>query len=175
MKFGPLPSPLRRTRQMTSECNYVYRVTHIPTGQHYIGSRKSRGLPAYQDLGKRYFTSSKDVRSLFMSAPHEFRIRIVSEHPTYRDAFLKEQRYLARTLGKYPLFNKARFFGENWATPEIEEKRQKARQRLAQDAAWRKRNSDSHKGHIMTPETREKIRRAMIGNKNSQPKVRHAA
>lgn len=44
---------------------YVYRVTHKQTGQYYIGMRSANKVIAEQDLGVRYFTSSKYVKNNF--------------------------------------------------------------------------------------------------------------
>lgn len=59
---------------------YIYKVTNIITGQFYIGQRSSyKGLPE-DDLGIRYFTSSKIVRPLFKSNTSEWKKEIL-----YRD------------------------------------------------------------------------------------------
>ena len=44
---------------------YVYICTHKVTGQIYIGARCANKVPAHQDLGTYYFTSSKLVNPRF--------------------------------------------------------------------------------------------------------------
>ena len=56
---------------------YIYKITNIITGQFYIGQRSSyKGLPE-DDLGIRYFTSSKIVRPLFKSNTSEWKKEIL--------------------------------------------------------------------------------------------------
>ena len=54
---------------------YVYRLDHPITGEFYIGYRSANKVPASEDLGIRYFTSSKTVKPRF----HEFRFCIIAE------------------------------------------------------------------------------------------------
>ena len=54
---------------------YVYRLDHPVTGEFYIGYRSANKVPAEQDLGQKYFTSSKVVKPRF----NEFQITIVAE------------------------------------------------------------------------------------------------
>lgn len=42
---------------------YVYRITNIVDNKHYYGSRKpKKSIPAFDDLGKYYFSSSRDSK-----------------------------------------------------------------------------------------------------------------
>src|SRR5574344_249606 len=60
---------------------YIYKVTNITTGQFYIGQRSAyrSGTPE-EDLGIRYFTSSKIVAPLFKNNTSEWKKEIL-----YRD------------------------------------------------------------------------------------------
>ena len=54
---------------------YVYVCTHKITNQIYIGARCANHVPAHQDLGTYYFTSSKNVKPIF----NEFDWEIIFE------------------------------------------------------------------------------------------------
>lgn len=53
---------------------YVYRLEHPITGEFYIGFRFANKNPAEEDLGYKYFTSSKYVKPRF----HEFNSQIIA-------------------------------------------------------------------------------------------------
>jgi hypothetical protein len=127
--------------------SYVYRVTHLPTGKHYVGSRKSTVEPHF-DLGVVYFTSSSSFRRMFRNEPRSnFKVKIVSIHATYRQAYETEQRYLLRVgVPNEKFFNQTHFFGSFPLTDEAKLKQQVARLRLAQDLDWLRKNSQSHIG-----------------------------
>ena len=54
---------------------YVYVCTHKVTRQIYIGARYANRVPAHQDLGTYYFTSSNYVKPIF----HDFDCEIIFE------------------------------------------------------------------------------------------------
>ena len=131
----------------------------MPTGKHYIGSRKSKTIPL-QDIGVQYFTSSHPFRLIFRTEPRtNFKIKVVSLHETYQQAYEKEQQYLQRVnVPNEKFFNQTHFFGSFPLTEEAKLKQQAARLRLAKDPEWLLQNSLSHMGHIpvVYPETRVK-------------------
>ena len=43
---------------------YVYELTYIPLNKKYIGSRIANGITPDRDLWKKYFSSSKVVKTL---------------------------------------------------------------------------------------------------------------
>ena len=43
---------------------YVYRLVHKSTGQFYIGYRYANKVPAEQDLGTSYFSSSEVIKAI---------------------------------------------------------------------------------------------------------------
>lgn len=55
---------------------YVYRLIDLETGKRYIGSRYARGCRP-EDLGVKYFTSSKAVKPLFKADPGRFEKQII--------------------------------------------------------------------------------------------------
>lgn len=56
--------------------HYTYRITNIAENKHYYGVRTSKFNP-YEDLGKRYFSSSKFLKPLVMDFPHQFKFKIL--------------------------------------------------------------------------------------------------
>ena len=82
---------------------YVYRLTHLTAVSdepiYYVGVRtfkRSQTPFPWEDIGKRYFTSSPRVRALFQARPQDFDIKIIGIFPTYKRAWLFEQRLLQR-------------------------------------------------------------------------------
>lgn len=67
--------------------SYVYRLDNPITGEFYIGFRKANKAPASQDLGIKYFTSSRLVKSRF----HEFVYTIIQEFVNPIEAYDLEQ------------------------------------------------------------------------------------
>ena len=47
---------------------YVYKITHLPTKQWYVGSRYSEKA----HINDGYMSSSKFIRSQYLQAPHEW-------------------------------------------------------------------------------------------------------
>src|SRR5574344_1011272 len=65
---------------------YIYKVTNITTGQFYIGQRSAyrSGTPE-EDLGIRYFTSSKIVAPLFKNNTSEWKKEILHRDIKYAE------------------------------------------------------------------------------------------
>lgn len=78
--------------------SYVYRLDHPTTGEFYFGYRKANIVPASQDLGIEYFTSSKYVEPRF----HEFDYSIIQEFNDPFEAYDLEQ-FLIYQERKNPL------------------------------------------------------------------------
>jgi hypothetical protein len=67
---------------------YVYRLTHKETGQFYIGYRCANKVPAEQDLGHKYFTSSKRVKEIgFENFDSEIVAVFFSKHDAHAHEF----------------------------------------------------------------------------------------
>lgn len=81
--------------------SYVYVCTHRETGNIYIGARCANKVPASEDLGKYYFTSSKYVKPRF----HEFNYEIVFEG-TKEEAFKLEEELIAEHWRQPYLLNR---------------------------------------------------------------------
>jgi len=69
---------------------YVYVVTHSHTKEFYIGVRWANKVPAIEDLGTYYFTSSKNVAPRF----NEFNTKILAEFFDKDTAFEYEQQLI---------------------------------------------------------------------------------
>ena len=67
---------------------YVYKLTHKESGEFYIGYREANKVPALEDLGKQYFTSSNTIQELGFS---NFDIEIIEEFETGIEAYNYEQ------------------------------------------------------------------------------------
>ena len=78
--------------------SYVYRLDNPVTGEFYFGFRKANKVPASQDLGIEYFTSSKYVEPRF----HEFNYTIIQEFNDPFEAYDLEQ-FLIYQERKNPL------------------------------------------------------------------------
>jgi|LakMenE01Jun11ns_1017448.scaffolds.fasta_scaffold9959694_124 hypothetical protein len=78
--------------------SYVYRLDNPTTGEFYFGFRKANKVPANQDLGIDYFTSSKTVEPRFQ----EFNYTIIQEFVDPLEAYDLEQFLIYQEL-KNPL------------------------------------------------------------------------
>lgn len=67
---------------------YVYKLTHKETGEFYIGYRAANKVYSSNDLGCKYFSSSKKVKSIGFE---NFNIEIVAEFFAWEDAYDFEQ------------------------------------------------------------------------------------
>ena len=59
--------------------HYLYRITNLVEQKHYYGIRTSKGILPQDDLGKRYFSSSrdKDFRKDQRLHPENYRYKII--------------------------------------------------------------------------------------------------
>jgi len=88
---------------------YVYRLDHPITGEFYIGYRGSNKDPAEQDLGHKYFTSSKIVKPRF----NEFQYIIVAEFFNKDDAYDFEQKLIFENREEKLCLNKICYMNSN--------------------------------------------------------------
>ena len=73
--------------------SYVYKCVERDTGRFYIGYRWKNYLPAEKDLGTKYFTSNKYVKSNW----NKFDYFIVAEFFNKKDAFVFETELIRET------------------------------------------------------------------------------
>lgn len=81
---------------------YVYKLTHKLTNHFYIGMRSANKVPAYEDIGKMYFSSSKTVRQNFDS----YNIEIIKEFDDSESAFIFENELIEENWRSELLLNK---------------------------------------------------------------------
>lgn len=81
---------------------YVYIVTSRISGKFYIGMRSANKVVAEQDLGIKYFTSSKYVRNNF----HEFDTKIIAYFADQLSAFQFENELIKEHWDDPLLLNK---------------------------------------------------------------------
>ena len=82
---------------------YVYRCEHKITGEFYFGSRSANIVPAKDDLGIHYFTSSTIVSSDFVNYKYE----ILSEYCTAKEALMVEQYLIWKSFNDPKILNRA--------------------------------------------------------------------
>lgn len=81
---------------------YVYLCTHRDTKRFYIGYRRANVVPALEDLGTNYYTSSDEVKRNF----NEFDYEILSEYDSPLMAFEVEQVLIYENRHNQLLINK---------------------------------------------------------------------
>lgn len=86
---------------------YVYRLDHKTSGEFYIGFRSRNTVPAVDDLGTKYFTSSNLVKQRFS----EFDFVVVAEFFDSNDAYDFEQLLIHENWGNPKLVNKSCCYG----------------------------------------------------------------
>ena len=88
---------------------YSYKITNIHTGQFYIGFRSANKIKADLDLGFKYFTSSKIVKSLGFK---NFKIDWIEEFEDPDHAYDWEQMMIYVNLKDPLCLNKVCHFGK---------------------------------------------------------------
>lgn len=87
---------------------YTYIVIHRQSGYFYYGVRLANKLPAVEDLGKVYFTSSRTVKTIISAeGPDAFDWVVRKEFDTQNDAVLWEYKVIRRMLLNPKILNKA--------------------------------------------------------------------
>jgi hypothetical protein len=122
---------------------YVYRLDHPATGEFYIGYRAGNKVPAHEDLGHKYFTSSKFVKNRF----HEFDVTMILKCDDAQEAYDLEQFLIWADWKKPGMLNKQHKYGKGkW---DMSGKNLSAEHRAKMSA--------SHKGKTLSAEHRAKI------------------
>lgn len=86
----------------TKVAPYVYLLTHKTSGEFYIGFRCSNDVPSSEDLGFKYFTSSKNVKTKF----NEFDYQIVAEFFDADSAYQFEQQMIKENFDNPLILNR---------------------------------------------------------------------
>jgi len=136
---------------------YVYKLIHKDSGQFYIGARWANKVPAHEDLGVYYFTSSKIVKDNFSSYIIEF----IKEFETKSEAYLFEQSQIRENWSDTHLLNQRITLKENggslWVTQKRREWTPEDRQRLSNRNKERGIFPPSQKGQPQSPEHKMRI------------------
>lgn len=144
---------------------YVYKLTNPTSGEFYIGYRSANKVPATDDLGKEYFTSSKTVRPRF----NEFTPTILKEFTCKEDAIDYEQSIIHDNWGNPLLLNrvchygKARFINTQPLTEEVRRKMSNKRRGVPRSEETKKKIGAGHRGKVVSEETKDKLRQIAIG------------
>lgn len=91
---------------------YVYMGVHKETGQFYFGFRGANKNPSTEDLGTKYFTSSKKVKELGFD---NFNWTILAEFFEHEDAFAFEQQSISETFTSLDSLNKFSIILKKWS------------------------------------------------------------
>jgi len=151
---------------------YVYQLTHTETNEFYIGVRWGNKVPASDDLGKKYFSSSVETKPRFS----EFIPLIIAEFFDKEDAIEFEQQLITEHWGNPLLLNKAiqvsKTFRCSGHSEETKQKMSNSKKgkppnnkgtKLSAERVEQIRKRASEYRH--TDESIEKIRQKALGNK----------
>jgi hypothetical protein len=83
---------------------YVYRLVHKTSGQEYFGSRKTAQVDPYDDLGVKYFSSSKIVKEIGFA---EFYHEVVAVYDSFTECYWEEQRLIESIFNSGKCLNRS--------------------------------------------------------------------
>lgn len=135
---------------------YVYKLTHKETGEFYIGYRAANKVYSSNDLGYKYFSSSKKVKTIGFE---NFHIEIVAEFFNAEDAYEFEQGLIKENFKDPLCLNKHYTISDMWKFNSTGLKRSK--ETIAKRIAARK-------GYTHSKETRLNISKSRTGIKLSE-------
>lgn len=160
--------------------HYVYRITHITLNKHYYGCRSTKHTPK-EDLGVRYFSSSKDKEFINDQCenPNDYRYKIIRICNTRKEAIkleiklhnkfdvgINESFYnrVKQSSNKFDTSGKALYVDENGQHVFISNEEAKKRCLIAvskgrkwTEEAKRKAKHHRKKREPITEETRQKM------------------
>lgn len=147
---------------------YVYWLTHKETGQFYIGVRYGNKVPSSEDLGIRYFTSSKVIKNFGFE---NFIYIILAEFFDKDDALLFEleliKEYWSDQLKLNQNIGGVKFSSRNKGIPMSEEQKRKlsisAKNKPPRDPLLCKQIGDKNRGRRHSEEVKERIRNGNLG------------
>lgn len=147
---------------------YVYLVIHIPTGKFYYGSRYKHieyNLTPEEDLWKKYFTSSKEIKSLLKESPStDFETKILFTTNDHDLCFDYEQNIIKSNI-ENPLCLNKRYFDSSKGSRVF-------RIYGKTLSSKGKPKSDETKARMSKPKSldhRENIRKAQLANGGNGP------
>lgn len=149
---------------------YVYKLTHRETGKFYFGYRYTNKVPAIDDLGVYYFSSSSEVSDLGFS---NFDLVIVAEFSTAEDAYRFENTLIEEHF-QNPLCLNRRYYRDH--TPYFNPQNSTTRSKISEYQSnrtdeHRRKLGLAHKNKIISPEMRAKQSSSLSGTKNPRSKT----
>lgn len=160
---------------------YTYKLVHINTNQIYIGSRKTKKSNPYDDLGIKYFSSSKIVKEIGFD---NFYFGVIETFNDFDSCYWSEQNlietnFLNLCLNRsyYRKTNNSRIFsmsGRKQTKEHIEKRISNKKGKPGgmkgkfHSEETKLKISNSNKGKKLTPESIEKIRIGNIGKVDTQ-------
>lgn len=163
---------------------YVYKGIHKSTGQFYFGFRSQNKVPAVDDLGSKYRTSSKYVNALGFE---NFEWIIIAEFFTADDAYWFEQELIKEHIANQNCLN--RYYTDDASgqrkfsmagMKHTDEQRARQSKRMSGRTVPESTKlavSKSMKGKVKTEEHQRNINKALIGRqmppKTEEHKEKH--
>lgn len=167
--------------------HYVYRITNIILNKHYYGVRTSKNILPKDDLGIKYFSSSRDKDFINEQKrnPQNHKYKIIQIFNNRKKALEFE----IKLHNKFDVginesfYNRSKQTSSGWDTTgcvshnkgcHLSEERKehlrsiflgKKKQPLSQET--KDKISKANKGKVRTPEHKEKLRQANLGKKLS--------
>jgi hypothetical protein len=145
---------------------YVYVCTHKETNEIYIGARCANKVPATEDLGTHYFTSSNYVKPRF----NEFSYEIIFEG-TKEEVFKLESELIKEHWRQPYLINKNISGEKFYCDSHSEETKSKMSESLkgkSKSEEHKQKISESSKGKIISEEHKRKLGESMKGKSLSE-------
>lgn len=169
---------------------YVYKLTHRETKQFYIGYREANKLPASEDIGSTYWSSSKLIKDIGFD---KFDVEIIAEFFNADDAYRFENELIEEAFSNPLCLNKhytnkelkRKFKHDKPHTAKAKKKMSEALKkmpietRMAITAKLRGRKQtqkaieamkQSKLGHVTSEETKLKISLSLQGEKHHNAK-----
>jgi hypothetical protein len=139
--------------------HYVYRITNILLNKHYYGSRSCKNCHPKDDLGIKYFSSSRDKDFIKDQKEHpkNYKYKIIKIFDSRKDA-LKLEIFLHEKFNvgiNEHFYNRSKQTSVGWSTVGI-----------LPSEETRKKLSDAQKGKNLSEEIRKKISEVQKGEKN---------
>lgn len=147
---------------------YTYRLVHIETGQFYIGSKSSKVDP-YLDLGIKYQSSSKHVKSIGFQNFYYGIIR--QDYETYDDCYWDEQKMIKEN-SRNPLLLNIRYYerGKLKFAHFGKTHSEDAKMKMRLNHAIRKKRAQEKKrretGYLLSLKDKVKIKTEVVGKIN---------
>lgn len=129
--------------------HYTYRITNKVENKHYYGSRSCKNLPK-DDLGKNYFSSSRDKEFIKdqKSNTVNYKYKVIQVYTTKEKALALEIKlhHKFNVGANLNFYNRAKQTSTKWCTTGVRMK--------------------NFRKYEVSKETREKLSKALQGNKN---------